>query len=199
MAIQPSVREAMLRVVPSLRAFAISLCGNVDRADDLVQETLLRALANAHLWQPGSDLRAWLFTIMRNQFFAVVSKSNRSPLGLEDVREAAEDCCVTSPDARLMLRDVAAALGRLPSKQRSALLLVGIDGNSYEEAAKRMGISVAAVRCHLARGRERLRTALHGVDAVSPCAPRSSRMLPAMMPSADFRGLAIAHAVAGAD
>ena len=73
----PSVSEAMLRAVPSLRAFAISLCGNVDRADDLVQETLLRAIAKGHLWQASTDLRAWLFTIMHNQHVNLVRRAMR--------------------------------------------------------------------------------------------------------------------------
>ena len=65
---QPSVRDAMLAAVPNLRAFAISLCGDVDRADDLVQETLLRAMANIGSFQPGTNMSGWLFTILRNQF-----------------------------------------------------------------------------------------------------------------------------------
>src|SRR3977135_4153647 len=68
MTMRPSVRDAMLTAVPSLRAFAISLCGNVDRADDLVQETLLRATANIDSFQPGTNMSAWLFTILRNLF-----------------------------------------------------------------------------------------------------------------------------------
>ena len=154
-------------------------------ADDLVQDTLLRALASAHLWQPGSDLRAWLFTIMRNQFFALATKSYRLASALEQFgAAAAADWSANSPEARLTLHDVAAALNRLPGKQRAAVLLVGIEGKSYEEAAADMGISAGAVRCHLARGRERLRAAVRGAAAGSPVAQRPLRTpMPPRSPS----------------
>ena len=77
MSLDPSVRESILAAVPSLRAFAISLCGNVDRADDLVQETLLRALANIDSFQPGTNMSAWLFTILRNLFRSEYRKRRR--------------------------------------------------------------------------------------------------------------------------
>src|SRR3989442_12957097 len=77
MSMRPSVRDAMLAAVPSLRAFAISLCGNVDRADDLVQETLLRAMANIDSFQPGTNMSAWLFTILRNLFRSEHRKRRR--------------------------------------------------------------------------------------------------------------------------
>src|SRR6201997_5893626 len=82
MAMDESVRKAVLGAVPSLRAFAISLCGNVDRADDLVQETLLRALANIDSFQPGTNMSAWLFTILRNHFRSEYRKRRRE---VEDV------------------------------------------------------------------------------------------------------------------
>src|SRR5438132_1520066 len=128
-------------------------------ADDLVQDTLVQALANERLWQPGSNLRAWLFTIMRNRFFAMAAKSNRLAAALQDF---AHDEQAVGPDpgeTRLVLRDVQEAFRRLPSNQRLAIHLVGIEEKSYEEAAKMMGLSIAALRCHLARGRARLRVA----------------------------------------
>jgi RNA polymerase sigma-70 factor (ECF subfamily) len=135
-------------------------------ADDLVQDTLVQALANADRWQPGSNLRAWLFTIMRNQFLAAVARSGRAAALL---RAGSPDAVAAgSPEARLVLRDVGAVLGRLPAKQRTALQLVGIEGQSYEEVAAAMGLSIGAVRCHLARGRGRLRAAVRGRDDVSP-------------------------------
>jgi RNA polymerase sigma-70 factor (ECF subfamily) len=142
-------------------------------ADDLVQETLTQALANWHLWQPGSNLRAWLFTIMHHQFLAAIARSKRAAALLQardpSGRAAAED----SRETRLMLRDVGAVLRRLPAKQRTALQLVGVEGKSYEEVATAMGLSVGAVRCHLARGRGRLREAVSGSEA-SPWARRSA-------------------------
>jgi RNA polymerase sigma-70 factor, ECF subfamily len=150
--------------IPFLRRAARRWQRQKPDADDLVQDTLLQALANAHLWQPGSNLRAWLFTIMRNQFFAAAARSSRGaallqlsvasdPTPVDDAREA-----------RLVLRDVGAVLGRLPVKQRMALRLAGVEGKSYEEVAAAMGLTVGAVRCHLARGRDRLRLAVRGSD-----------------------------------
>jgi RNA polymerase sigma-70 factor, ECF subfamily len=122
-------------------------------ADDLVQDTLVQALANAHLWQPGSDLRAWLFTIMRNRFLATVAKSNRSASALEQIAAADPGPPTDSSELRLLLRDLDAALRRLPGNQRSAVILIGVQEKSYDEAAQEMGTSVGAVRSHLARGR----------------------------------------------
>jgi RNA polymerase sigma-70 factor (ECF subfamily) len=168
-------------------------------ADDLVQDTLVRALANAHLWQPGSDLRAWLFTIMRNQFFAVVTKSNRWASLLESLPPANSCSTVNSVEARLTLRDVGSALHRLPGKQRSAVHLVGVEGKSYEEVASTMGTSVGAVRCHLARARDRLRTAVHGAEPKSPFRPHPAGKPLATGPGQGWRAAPSTFVLAGAD
>jgi RNA polymerase sigma-70 factor (ECF subfamily) len=152
-------------------------------ADDLVQDTLVQALANAHLWQPGSDLRAWLFTIMRNRFLAGVTKSTRSASALERIAAADPGPAANSSELRLLLRDLSAALRRLPGNQRSAVLLIGVEGKSYDEAANSMGTSVGAVRSHLARGRDRLRTVLRGTDTRSPFVPRPAGISPATAPA----------------
>ena len=147
-------------------------------ADDLVQDTLVRALANAHLWQPGSDLHAWLFAIMRNQFLAIAVRSSRWAAALQSL---AEDDLGAAPDpreTRLVLRDVQAALRRLPGNQRQAVRLVGIEGKSYEEAARIMGLSVGAVRSHLARGRERLRAVMRAGDDGSLFSPHPVQTKP---------------------
>jgi RNA polymerase sigma-70 factor, ECF subfamily len=163
-------------------------------ADDLVQETLTQALANAHLWQPGSNLRAWLFTIMHHQFLAAIAKSKRAAALLQacdpNGRAAVED----SRETRLVLRDVGAVLRRLPKKQRTALQLAGVEGRSYQEVAAAMGLSVGAVRCHLARGRGRLRAAVRGGDA-SPWVGRSPRLPPARRPVFAARTPAFAMAM----
>lgn len=143
-------------------------------AEDLVQDTIVQALANAHQWQPGSDLRGWLYTIMRNRFLAGVTRSNRSTSVLEQIARADPRPATEAGELRLVLRDLLAALRRLPGNQRSAVLLIGVEGKSYGEAAETMGTSVGAVRSHLARGRERLRTALHGSDARSPFVSRDA-------------------------
>src|SRR5216684_766431 len=132
-------------------------------ADDLVQDTLLRALASAHLWQPGSNLRAWLVTIMRNQFLETVGRARRWD-AVAEIIDTADHRVSADLEARLTLRDVERAFRRLSAKQRSAVLLAGIEGKSYTEVARMMGLSADAVRCHLARARQRLRTAVYQRD-----------------------------------
>jgi RNA polymerase sigma-70 factor, ECF subfamily len=166
-------------------------------ADDLVQDTLMRALAYAHLWQPGTNLRAWLAAIMRNQFLAGIGKSKRLTSVLRSFAEADRSRAPDPREARLMLRDVEAVLKRLPSKQRTAILLAGVEGKSYEEVAQAMGLSVGAVRCHLARGRERLRAATDGGEDTSPFAPRPDRLPPAA-PSPSFPVIPLSSAPAEA-
>jgi RNA polymerase sigma factor (sigma-70 family) len=152
--------------------------------DDLVQDTVVQALANAHLWQPGTDLRGWLYTIMRNRFLAGATRSNRSAAALQQMATAEPRPATGSSELRLILRDLYAALRRLPSNQRSAVLLIGVEGKSYNEAAETMGTSIGAVRSHLARGRDRLRTAVHGTDARPPFAARFTVTAPAAAPPA---------------
>src|SRR5215204_4505682 len=131
-------------------------------ADDLVQDTLIRALANVHLWEAGTNLRAWLVTIMRNQFLSNVDRHRRAAVAREDLQTEASTSA--NAELRLTLRDVERALQRLPAKQRSAILLAGIDGKSYTEVAEEMGLSADAVRCHLARARDNLRAAVYHLD-----------------------------------
>jgi RNA polymerase sigma-70 factor, ECF subfamily len=137
--------------VPFLRRAARRWHRESADADDLVQDTLIRALSGAHLWEPGTNLRAWLTTIMRNQFLASVTR-NRASEPIEDVH--IDLLATTGAEARLALRDVQRALLRLPVKQRAAVQLAGIGEKSYSEVASLMGLSVDAVRCHLARARK---------------------------------------------
>src|SRR5674476_332847 len=134
MAIDAPVRESILAAIPSLRAFAISLCGNVDRADDLVQETMLRALANIDSFQPGTNMAAWLFTILRNHFRSEYRKRRREA---EDADGHYADTLKTQPEqhGHIEFREFREALAHLPADQREALILVGASGFSYEEAA----------------------------------------------------------------
>jgi RNA polymerase sigma-70 factor (ECF subfamily) len=167
-------------------------------ADDLVQDTLVQALANAHLWQPGTNLRAWLSTIMRNEFLGAIARSKRSTGALQSIAAADPGEAADAREVRLILRDVAAALGRLPQKQQSAVFLVGVEGKSYREVAKTMGSSVGAVRSDLARARDRLRNAVHTVDERSPRARLPARSPLAAAAQRALRGVA-AFAAAGAD
>jgi RNA polymerase sigma-70 factor (ECF subfamily) len=155
MDLDPSVREAVLSAVPSLRAFAISLCGNVDRADDLVQETLLRALANINSFQPGTNMSAWLFTILRNLFRSEYRKRRRE---VEDADGSYADTLKSQPEqsSRVEFEEFRGALAKLPPDQREALILVGASGFSYEEAAEICGCAVGTIKSRVNRARSRL-------------------------------------------
>jgi RNA polymerase sigma-70 factor (ECF subfamily) len=168
------------REMPFLRSRARRWHREQADIDDLVQDTLVQALANAHLWQQGSDLRAWLYTIMRNRFLAGVNRSVRSASALAEFAVADPAPPTPMAELRLLLRDLGDALRRLSANQRSAVILIGVQGKSYDEAAQSMGTSVGAVRSHLARGRERLRTAVRGSDARPVFAARQA--------AADVRG-----------
>jgi RNA polymerase sigma-70 factor, ECF subfamily len=177
--------QQVTQQIPFLRRTVRRWHSNKADADDLMQETLVQALAKPHLWQPGSDLRAWLFTIMRNLFLAGIARSNRAAALLESWIGDGAITVADPREARLVLRDVSAALRRLPAKQRAAVLLAGVEGKSYEETAAAMGLTAGAVRCQLARGRDRLRAALHGGDTRSPCVPKVRRLpVPAAIPCA---------------
>ncbi len=155
MTIEPDLRDALLGAVPSLRAFAISLSGDVDRADDLVQDTLLRALANIHRFERGTNLNAWLFTILRNLFHSEYRKRKRE---VEDVDGGYAASLRTAPSqhAHLDFEDLRAALAKLPQDQREALLLVGASGFSYEDAARICGCAVGTIKSRVNRARKRL-------------------------------------------
>jgi RNA polymerase sigma-70 factor, ECF subfamily len=170
----PEVARQIEEEIPFLRRTVRRWHHEKADADDLVQDTLVRALANSHLWQPGSDLRGWLFAIMRNQFRAGIGKSNRLASVLRSFAEADRSRAPDPREARLVLRDVEGALKRLPEKQRTAILLAGVEGKSYDEVAQAMGLPVGAVRSHLARGRDRLRAATDGAEDTSPCRPVST-------------------------
>jgi len=151
----PSVRQAILNTIPSLRAFAISLCGNVDRADDLVQETMLRALANINSFQPGTNMSAWLFTILRNHFRSEYRKRRRE---VEDADGSYADSLKSHPEQQghVEFAEFREALAKLPSDQREALILVGASGFSYEEAAHICGCAVGTIKSRVNRARTRL-------------------------------------------
>ena len=159
-----NVREVMLEAVPSLRAFAISLCGNVDRADDLVQEALLRALANLGSFEPGTNMSAWLFTILRNLFRSEYRKRRRE---VEDVDGSYAEQLISLPEqsTRLEINEFRQALKLLPPEQREALILVGASGFSYEETAKICGCAVGTIKSRVNRARSRLAELLSINDA----------------------------------
>jgi RNA polymerase sigma-70 factor, ECF subfamily len=153
--LQPPVREAMLAAVPSLRAFAISLCGKVHHADDLVQETLLRAIGNINSFQPGTNMCAWLFTILRNLFRSEYRKQRRE---VQDTDGSYLDSLKSPPEqhSRVEFEDFRDALAKLPFVQREALLLVGASGLSHEEAAAICETAVGTIKSRVHRARTRL-------------------------------------------
>ena len=165
----PSVSEAMLRAVPSLRAFAISLCGNVDRADDLVQETLLRAWANLNSFEPGTNMSAWLFTILRNLFRSEYRKRRRE---VPDGEGTYAETLKSQPEqtSRVEFEEFRTALAKLPSDQREALVLVGASGFSYEEAAGICGCAVGTIKSRVNRARTRL-AELMSIESVDDFGP----------------------------
>ncbi|MEA2935582.1 MAG: hypothetical protein QOD74_2228, partial [Variibacter sp.] len=152
MSLDPALRDSVLAAIPSLRAFAISLCGNVDRADDLVQETMLRALANINSFQPGTNMSAWLFTILRNLFRSEYRKRRRE---VEDTDGSYAEGLKSQPEqsGRVEFEEFKTALGRLPPDQREALILVGASGFSYEEAAEICQCAVGTIKSRVNRAR----------------------------------------------
>jgi RNA polymerase sigma-70 factor (ECF subfamily) len=152
--------------IPRLRRYARALTGERATADDLVQDTLERACNKLHLWRRGSDMRAWLFTIMHNVFINQVRGRRAVPdLPLND--EIMELPAHSAPADRLEIRDLDAALARLPDEQREVLLLVALEQLSYQETAQALGIPVGTVMSRLSRGRERLRSIMNGVTEVA--------------------------------
>src|SRR5579863_6168147 len=158
--------------IPRLRRYARALTRDINAADDLVQDCLTRALSKVHLWQKGTDLRAWLFTILHNQYVNHVRRAVRegSAVGLSD----SEPLLTSAPNQgkRLELRDLERAIAKLPEEQRSVLLLVGLEGMRYEEVAAVLDVPVGTIRSRLSRGREMLRQHM-GIGPERPDAPRA--------------------------
>src|SRR6516225_9839670 len=159
MVLGPDVREAMLAVVPNLRAFAMSLTRNIDGANDLVQETLLRALANIESFNPGTNMPGWLFKILRNVFYSEYRKRLRE---IEDADGSYTESLTSHPEqhGRMAVHEFGAALAQLPLDQREALVLIGALGCSYHEAAVICSCAVGTIKSRVNRARTRLAEAL---------------------------------------
>src|SRR5690349_16455654 len=133
--------------IPRLRRYARALTRDTTRADDLVQSCLTRAVAKQHLWQPGTDLRAWLFTILHNQHVNDVRRSATQGVSVQLEQAAASlPSVLPNGDARLELRDLERALARIAAEQRQVILLVCLEGMSYEQAAEILNVPVGTVR-----------------------------------------------------
>jgi RNA polymerase sigma-70 factor (ECF subfamily) len=156
--------ERLVELIPRLRRYARALVGDRASADDLVQDTLERAWAKLHLYRRGTDLRAWLFTVMHNVHVNKV-RATRVTDTLED--ELPELAQRASQGDALLVRDLDRAIARLPSEQRAVLLLVTLEEMSYEEVARALGIPIGTVMSRLSRAREKLRMMMLGQGAAA--------------------------------
>lgn len=164
---RPDPREELLTHLPALRAFAMSLTRNSAAADDLVQDTIEKAWKNIASFTPGTNMRAWLFTIQRNAFYSSRRKVKRE---VEDVDGAMAGALSEKPahDGRLAMNDFRRAFEQLPDEQREALILVGGEGFAYEEAARMCGVAVGTIKSRANRGRKRLAELLHLAEGEDP-------------------------------
>jgi RNA polymerase sigma-70 factor (ECF subfamily) len=153
--VSASLRDSLVAEMGSLRAFAVSLCGDKERADDLVQETLFKAWHHLDSFKEGTNLKAWLFTILRNTYFSERRKRRRE---VEDADGTYAGRLATHPEqhGHMDMQDFRAVLVRLPDDQREALILVGAAGFSYEEAAEICGCAVGTIKSRVNRARNRL-------------------------------------------
>jgi RNA polymerase sigma-70 factor (ECF subfamily) len=148
--------------IPRLRRYARMLVRNAAYADDLVQECLLRAVSRIDSWTPGTNLRAWMFTILHNVYVNEVRRATRMPLASDTSEGSRSLETVANQDERLRLRDLDRAFNQLSDDHRQVILLIGIEGLQYEEAAAVLDVPVGTVRSRLSRAREALRSALEG-------------------------------------
>ena len=155
----PSFKRELLATLPSLRAFAVSLSGRHDRADDLVQDTMMKAWAKQDSYQMGTNIKAWLFTILRNEFYSQMRKRGREVQD-SDGAFTARLAIHPSQHGQLDLQDFRAALQLLPEDQREAIVLIGAAGFSYEEAAEICNCAVGTIKSRVSRARARLQETL---------------------------------------
>lgn len=173
MSADANFKDLLLESIPALRAFARSLAYSADKADDLVQETLMKAWNKQDSFQPGTNIRAWLFTILRNEFYSQMRKRGRE---ISDADGAISENMAVHPEqsGKLDLQDMKKALALLPDDQREAVILIGASGMSYEEAAEICGVAVGTIKSRVSRARTKLMELLkvdgagdYGPDSVS--------------------------------
>ena len=157
--------EAVLREVPRLRRYAVALLADRGRADDLVQDTLERALSRLHLWQSGTDMRRWLFTIMHNLHVNAVRRSIRRghETNIDDVQDRLVQAA--SQTDSIVVRDLQRAMAELPTEQVEVLVLVALEGMAYREVAEILDIPLGTVMSRLSRARQALRKYLDGEES----------------------------------
>ena len=169
----PSFKRELLATLPSLRAFAVSLSGRHDKADDLVQDTMMKAWAKQDSFQMGTNIKAWLFTILRNEFYSQMRKRGRE---VQDSDGAFTERMAVHPSQYgiMDLADFKKALDGLPDDQREALILIGASGFSYEEAAEICKCAVGTIKSRVSRARTKISDVLgiegdgeYGPDSIS--------------------------------
>lgn len=148
--------------IPNLRRYAMVLAHNSVAADDLLQQSITRALMKSHLFQPGTNLRAWLFTIMHNVHVSNVRHVAATSQAVDPDTVENTYGGPAPQDGAIALRAMRTALATIPDGQRTAVLLAGVEGMSYEEIAGRLNISIGTVKSRIHRGRRALRSALYG-------------------------------------
>lgn len=148
-------RDELVDHIPALRAFALGLTRNSANADDMVQDAIVKAWTNIDKFEPGSNMRAWLFTILRNTYYSQYRKRRRE-VADSDGKLAAQLSVKPAHDGRLNLADFERAFNELPSEQREALFLIGAMGETYEDAAATIGVAVGTVKSRTNRARARL-------------------------------------------
>ena len=148
------LKNDIAKLLPDLRAFARFMCRDRESADDLVQNTILAALDKQNQFAPGTNLKGWLFTIMRNRFYSDLRSQRRRPAAMD--ASVAPLTAVDNPQAILELKELSVELWRLTPQAREALILVGAGGFSYEEAASLCSCSVGTLKARVSRARKQL-------------------------------------------
>lgn len=178
MTVSPDLQRVLLAAIPTLRASALSLCGQPDKADDLVQQALVKAWHHIDSFEPGTNMAAWLYTIMRNEFYTEFRKRRH------EVQESVSALSArlsgsASQDRHMDVREVQAALQKLRADQREALLLVGVWELSYEEAARICHCAVGTMKSRVNRARGRLTELLSGGAPARPHRDQADHPRPA--------------------
>jgi RNA polymerase sigma-70 factor, ECF subfamily len=156
------LEQLVVEQIPRLRRYARALTGDPAAADDLVQDCLLRGLSGLHRWRRGSDMRAWLFTILHNVYVNTVRRRSNGPSFVSLDEEAALPPIPPNQEQTVEIGELAAALAALPPEQKSVVLLIGLEEMSYEEVAQVLDIPIGTVMSRLHRARERLRRGVAG-------------------------------------
>ncbi|MGY3438050.1 MULTISPECIES: RNA polymerase sigma factor [unclassified Marinovum] len=169
-------RDELVEHLPALRAFAISLARNSATADDMVQDTIVKAWSNIDKFEVGTNLRAWLFTILRNNFYSSRRKANREVSDVDGIF-AGRVAEKPAHDGRLQMQEFRRALDMLIDEQREALILVGASGFTYEEAADMCGVAVGTIKSRVNRGRVKLAELLHLEKGEDPAGMTDSATL----------------------